>query len=119
MSITLFDKYGGFKTFGMVVSCFYQKVLDSEQLAPYFENVNMEKLISHQTNFLSKALGGPDKYKGLDLKSSHARLNITENAFNETVELLEEALEEGGVEKPDISTIISLVASLKDQIVSV
>ena len=52
MNTTLYDKYGGFETFSTVVRNFYQKILDSEELAPYFDNVNMEKLMSHQTNFI-------------------------------------------------------------------
>jgi len=118
MAETLFDKYGGFDTFTQVVTRFYQKVLDNEQLQGYFAATNMERLISHQTNFLSKVLGGPDRYQGLDLKAAHASLKITVADFNEVAELLEEALDEGGVEQADIVTIISAVAGLQDQIVS-
>ena len=46
MAETLFDKYGGFTTFSTVVSNFYQKILDSEQLAGYFDGVNMERLMA-------------------------------------------------------------------------
>ncbi|MEE8058896.1 MAG: group 1 truncated hemoglobin [Pseudomonadales bacterium] len=115
---TLFDKYGGFTTFSALVTNFYQKVLDSDQLAPYFEGVDMDSLMTHQTNFLAKALGGPDKYDGRDLVKAHARFNISLLNFQEVVELLEESLEEGGVESEDINTIISLVNNLQSQIVN-
>jgi len=118
MSETLFDKYGGFDTFSAVVTNFYQKVLDSDQIKHYFEGVNMEGLISHQTNFLAKVLGGPDKYEGRDLKAVHAKFKITVEDFTEVAELLEESLDEAGVEEADIATIISVVASIKDDIVS-
>ena len=118
MSETLYDKYGGIETFSAVVRNFYQKVLDSADLAPYFDNVNMEKLMSHQTNFISTALGGPDNYKGLDLKKVHAPYKITVPHFQEVAELLDESLDEAGVEQSDITTIITLVSSLMDQIVS-
>jgi len=118
MGSNLYDKYGGFETFSTVVSNFYQKILDSEELAPYFDNVNMERLMSHQTNFISTALGGPDNYTGIDLKRAHAPYKITIPHFQEVAELLEESLDEAGVEQDDISTIISLVTSLMDQIVS-
>jgi len=118
MSETLYDKYGGFDTFSTVVSNFYQKILDSEELAPYFDNVNMEKLMSHQTSFISTALGGPEKYTGLDLRKAHAPFDITIPHFQEVVELLEESLDEAGVEEKDITSIISIVENLMDQIVS-
>jgi len=116
--ISLYDKYGGFDTFSAVVGNFYQKILDSEQLAPYFERVDMDKLMSHQTQFISTALGGPEKYSNLDLKTVHAPYKITVPHFNEVVELLEESLDEANVEPDDITSIISLVSKLMDQIAS-
>ena len=118
MPETLFDKYGGFATFSAVVSNFYQKILDSNELAPYFEGVNMERLMNHQTNFIAKALGGPDKYEGRDLKKVHAKMKITQPHFSEVAELLAEALEEAGVTSEDVGTVIEVVGSLQDQIVS-
>jgi len=117
-SETLYDKYGGFDTFSAVVSNFYQKILDSEDLAHYFDNVNMERLMSHQTNFISTALGGPERSNSVDLKKAHAPYKITIPHFMEVAELLEESLEEADVESNDIATIIALVASLMDQIVA-
>lgn len=114
--ISLYDKYGGFDTFSMVVGNFYQKILDSEELSPYFVKVNMERLMSHQTQFISTALGGPDKYASIDLRAVHAPYKITVPHFNEVVELLEEALDEASVEPDDISSIITLISGLMDQI---
>jgi len=119
MPSTLFNKYGGLETFSAIVSNFYKKVLDSEQLEHYFRDINIDRLISHQTHFLAKALGGPDKYDGKDLAIVHANMNISAEDFDEVVELLEEALEEAGVETADISNILSLIAGLKAQIVTV
>jgi len=112
--ISLYDKYGGFDTFSMVVGNFYQKILDSEELSPYFETVNMEKLMSHQTQFIATALGGPNKYASVDLKAVHAPYKITVPHFTEVVELLDEA----SVEQEDIASIIALVSELMDQIAS-
>jgi len=118
MADTLFDKYGGFSTFSLVVSSFYKKVLDNDELESYFEGVDMERLMSHQTNFIAKVLGGPNQYEGRDLKAVHARFNISLPHFQEVAELLEEALDEAGVDGEDTKTIISVVASLQNQIVS-
>lgn len=118
MAESLFEKYGGFDTFTQVVSNFYQKVLDSEELEHYFRGVNMDSLMAHQTNFIAKALGGPDAYEGRDLRQAHINLDITIPHFQEVAELLEESLEEVGVESDDVVSIIQLVGSLQDQIVT-
>ncbi len=118
MTETLFDKYGGFDTFRIAVTSFYQKVLASEHLKPYFKGINMEALISHQIGFISKILGGPDQYEGRDLKTAHAKLNITVPDFDEIAGLLKEALSEAGLEEADVETVILAVASLQGEIVS-
>jgi len=119
MADTLFDKYGGFDTFSTIVSNFYKKILDSEQVEHYFRDIDLDRLMSHQTNFLAKALGGPDKYAGKDLALAHANMNISSEDFNEVAELLEEALEESGVKEEDIATILAVIGSFKAQIVTV
>ncbi|MCJ8314065.1 MAG: group 1 truncated hemoglobin [Saccharospirillaceae bacterium] len=118
MAETLFDKYGGFETFNTLVINFYRKVLDDPNLEKYFSQVNMEKLIDHQTHFISKLLGGPDRYKGKDLKQAHKGMNITTPDFIEVAELLEETLEDANVEAEDIKTIIEVFASFQHQIVN-
>lgn len=116
---TLFDKYGGFRTFQRITREFYVKVLDSEQLKHHFAGARMESVIDHQARFLSRLLGGPtDKYANVDLVAVHANLVIQEEEYAEITELLAEALEDASIEEEDIETIISTVRSLKQQIVS-
>ena len=49
--MSLFEKYGGFATVSTIVRQFYKDVLTSPNLKSYFEDVNMEVLIDHQTKF--------------------------------------------------------------------
>jgi hemoglobin len=48
---TLYDKYGGFASVNKLVQAFYGKISESENLAPYFEGVDTQKLMDHQTKF--------------------------------------------------------------------
>ena len=52
-TISLFDKYGGVPTITEVVRAFYKKVLGHPDFKQYFENIDMEKLIMHQIEFIS------------------------------------------------------------------
>ncbi len=117
MSDTLFDKYGGFSTVGNVVHSFYEKIMDEESLESYFWDIDMARLIKHQTDFLCQVLGGPASYSGRSLKDAHRSLNIIEVDFMTVAEILEETLEEAGVEDDDVTTIMEIVASTKDDIV--
>lgn len=116
---SLYDKYGGLITITQLVRLFYQKLLDSPLVAHYFENINLNKLMEHQTNFIIRLLGGPDVYSGRDLKAAHANLGITEADLTEVVELLDEALVEMEVEPDDITAILDVIGQHKDQIVGV
>ncbi|HIE74949.1 MAG TPA: hypothetical protein EYP93_01785 [Gammaproteobacteria bacterium] len=59
---TLFEKYGGFSTIRQVVQSFYNEVLDHEVLSPYFDGVDMARLIDHQSRFFASAMSGPSSF---------------------------------------------------------
>ena len=117
MQGSLFDKYGGFTTLTKLVHEFYRKVLERPQLKAYFEGVSIEKIMEHQVNFLGLALGGPNEYQGRDLKESHAHLNIGTDDFFLVVALLEETLDEFGVEEEDINSILDIVRDTAHEII--
>ncbi len=118
MSETLYDKYGGFAGISTVVHLFYDKIKRSEQLSSYFEDVDMARLIDHQTQFLCGVLGGPATYTGRSLEAAHRSLSVTAEAFAEVARLLGEALEEAGVEQEDIDTILGVVGSHAEAVVA-
>ena len=115
---TLYDKYGGFATVSKLVQAFYEKVAESEELEPYFEGIDMQQLMDHQSKFFSDILGGPVKYTGSELKVVHAAMGITPEAFAEVADLLEETLEDMEIEDDDIETIMDIVAGVKSDIIS-
>ena len=57
--INLFDKYGGVPTIKLILKAFYREVLRKPYFKKFFVNVNMEKLILHQVEFISFAMGKP------------------------------------------------------------
>jgi hemoglobin len=115
---TLYDKYGGFATVNKLVQALYVKIAESKILAPYFEGIDMQKLMDHQTKFFSGILGGPVEYTGRELKGVHAKMGITEDAFSEVAELLEETLEDMNIEDADVETIMEIVGGVKSDIVT-
>ena len=114
---SLYNKYGGFEAVSKIVHGFYDKVLMSEILKPYFEGMNTQRLIDHQTRFFCDIMGGPIAFEGRTLAEVHRGKSITEDAFAEMAELLEETLEDHGVEDGDVNALMMIVEDLKDQIV--
>lgn len=105
MTQTIFERYGGFASVRKVVSAFYDRILDSESLAPYFENTNMRVLIDHQTQFISTVMGGPGIMSDDVLRRVHAPLNITRAHFLRMAELLSETLEDFDYEDEDVQYV--------------
>ena len=62
MSRTVYEQLGGFVVVRKIVTEFYNNVLDNEELATFFSTTDMERLIDHQTKFISMLLGGPVSY---------------------------------------------------------
>ena len=115
---TLFDKYGGLTTFHKITAMFYQKLLDSPQVSHFFIGIDIKLLTEHQVNFLASALGGPNIYEGRDIKKAHSHLKISQAHFDEVIMVLEETLEEEGVEPKDITTIVNTMIPFKNDIVN-
>ena len=114
---SLYDKYGGFSTVSEILHDFYDRVLETESLAPFFANTDMDRLVSHQTAFFCKILGGPDNYKGRSLKGAHRGMGITHQTFDDVARILIEVLEDAGVEGQDIETIGGVLESVRNDIV--
>jgi hemoglobin len=107
MAGTMFERYGGFAAVSKVVMSFYDKVFDSDILAPYFEDVDMRRQIDHQTKFVSSVMGGPASYTNEALQRVHAHLDIDRVAFREMIMLFKEALEDMEFEDDDVRTVIA------------
>lgn len=118
MSTSLFEHYGGFAKISRVVSDFYERMLDSPNLASYFKDTNMRRLVDHQTKFIASLMGGPAEFSNEALERSHARLNIDQASFDEMLGLLAETLEDFDFEDSDIKTLMSEMKSRSKYIIT-
>lgn len=108
MTVTgsMFERYGGFARVSKVVMAFYDSVLDSDRLWAYFENVDMRRLIDHQTKFIASTMGGPVAFTDERLREVHAHLGIDRGDFDEMTRILAATLEEFGFAPDDVATVI-------------
>ena len=118
MRSSIFERYGGFAKVSRVVMSFYDKVLDSPDVSPFFAGTDMKRLIDHQTKFIAYLMGGPASYSNEQLERVHARLGITEAIFYETMDLLQETLEDYDFEDEDIEAVTDEMVSRKNYIIT-
>lgn len=114
---TLFEKYGGFGRINHIVIDFYDTLLDSDELGPYFDNVEMAALIDHQTKFVSYLLGGPASFSNGHLKNVHRHLNITPDHFELMKATLSATLLKHGFESVDVATVEGEIEARREFIV--
>jgi hemoglobin len=80
--------------------------------------VDLPRLKSHVRAFLAAALGGPELFRGRDLRSGHASLGITTADWDLTVDHLVATLQALAVPADLICEVADRVLPLKDQIVT-
>jgi hemoglobin len=115
---SLFDRVGGFGTLSKIVLSFYDRVLDDDVLAPYFADVDMRRLIDHQTKFVAFLMGGPASYTDEHLRLAHARLGIDSAAFDRMTALMRETLEDFRMADRDVDSVIGQMRVRRDLIVA-
>ncbi len=118
MSETLYDRLGGEDAIAAVVDRFYERVIADEQVAHYFDDVDMQKQRAHQAQFISAVAGGPVDYSGEDMEAAHDDLGITKPDFDAIVAHLEASLEEFDVPADDRTAVLDAVGQYEDDIVT-
>lgn len=118
MNGSLFERMGGFARVRLIVSELYERILDSERLARYFENIEMRRQIDHQTKFISSIMGGPASFTNEQIARAHARLDVEPEDFEEIRALIRETLEDFGVEATDVARVDAHVIAMRDHIVA-
>ncbi|ADJ13443.1 group I truncated hemoglobin [Halalkalicoccus jeotgali] len=114
---TLYDRLGGEDSIEAVVDQFYGYVMDDELVNSYFEDVDMQRQIAHQTQFISSVTGGPVQYTGEDMRAAHEGMGITPEEFDAIAKHLNTALKDFDVPADDREAVMTEIASYQDDIV--
>ncbi|MGI9350928.1 MAG: group I truncated hemoglobin [Rhizobiaceae bacterium] len=103
----LFEKYGGFSQISKVVMSFYDTLLDSDEIGPFFDDIDMSKMVDHQTKFIASLLGGPAAYSDNQLRQLHSHLDIKDSHFDELKVVLKSTLADHGIEPQDVEAVLA------------
>ncbi|MEM0949337.1 MAG: group 1 truncated hemoglobin [Pseudomonadota bacterium] len=107
MQKTLYEKYGGFSTVSRIVMSLYDRLLDDDDVGPFFDDVDMPRLIDHQTKFVSYLMGGPASFSDSQIAAAHRHLTIYDAHFDRLKELVTETLNDFGVEASDVEVVLN------------
>ena len=107
MEKTLFDKYGGFSTISKIVLTFYDRMIEDDDVGPFFDDIDLSKLIDHQTKFISSLMGGPAEFSDDHIELAHKHLVIENYHFDRLKEIVAQTLTDFDVETDDIEIILA------------
>lgn len=107
MSDTIYDKYGGFSHVSRIVLDFYDRVLEDDDLGPYFEAIDMGRMVDHQTKFMASLLGGPAAYTDEQLRLKHRHLGICAHDFDVLKDILGDTLADHGMAAEDVAHVLA------------
>jgi hemoglobin len=113
----LFEQLGGVDGVAQLVELFYQRVIQDQELAPFFAKVDMDRLRKMQYEFIVSALGGPVHYSGTELREAHAGRGITNQHFAKFVGHLADAMEHQGISHHLVDAMLGRLATYRDKIV--
>jgi hemoglobin len=110
-------RLGGSQAFEALVEELDRRLLQDVQLRSYFDGVSLERLQGHQRSFLAMAFGGPPGYLGRTIQAAHARLDVTDEAFDRVMDHLIAALVDLGVSRELIREVAWTLLPLRHDIV--
>jgi truncated hemoglobin YjbI len=120
--IPLYHRVGGDAAMEVAVDLFYRKVLEDDFVSKFFDGVDMDYLRLKQKNFLNMAFGGPCQFSGLDLRKTHKRLveemGLTDAHFDRVLQLFKETLEELNISDKELSGMLEILGSARDDVLS-
>lgn len=117
MQETIWNRYGGYSFVAQTVRDFYDRLLVSKALAPYFDGMNMEGLIEHQIQTVGAVMGGPYDLDVEALRRAHRHLRVQQTHFDELAVILDQTLDSHGLSANDKAVLLDAVDSVRSVIV--
>ncbi len=115
---SLYDRLGGQPAITAVVDEFVNRTTADVRIKDRFFNTDAANLKKLLVEFVCMASGGPCKYTGRDMESSHGGMEVVEEEWNALVENLIGALDKFKVPEKEKGELLGAVGPLKPQIVA-
>jgi hemoglobin len=114
---TLYESMGGEPALRAALDRFADLVVADDRINFTFAEANMAKFKQLLFEQLCNVSGGPCKYTGRDMRTSHAKLNINNAQFNALAEDLYISLGQAGVPYRLQNKLMALLAPMQHEIV--
>jgi hemoglobin len=90
--MSLYDQLGGKPGIRRLVADFYARISSDPGLERWFADADHVRYRTHLRAYFAVSLGGPEEYRGGDLRMVHGGMGITRAAFDTVIDHLAAAL---------------------------
>ena len=97
---------------------FMTRLLADPRTGPHFQPANQQRIKEQLVEQLCALGGGPCVYKGADMKSSHANLDIKKSDFHALVEVLQVSMDAKGIPFRKQNEMLALLAPMNRDIIT-
>jgi hemoglobin len=97
---------------------FMVRLLADPRTGPHFQPSNQQRVKEQLVDQLCSLSGGPCVYKGADMKSSHANLDIKKSDFHALVEVLQASMDAKGIPFRKQGEMLALLAPMHRDIIT-
>jgi hemoglobin len=98
---------------------FMVRLLADPRTGPHFKPANQQRVKEQLVDQLCVLAGGPCVYKGADMKSAHANLDIKKSDFNALVEVLQQSMDAKGIPFRTQNQMLALLAPMHRDTITV
>ena len=117
--VTLYKRLGEKAAIQKVIDEFLPIVAADTRINKFFATTDLKRLNTLLVEQVANATGGPEKYTGRDMKTSHAGLKIGMTDFNALVEDLGKAMTKLNVPAKEQGELVAILGPLQKDIVTV
>lgn len=116
MTESLYQRLGGAERIAAVVDDALDRHAVNPLLAPRFRGKDLPRLKVLGTQFFCSGSGGPQKYEGRDMRTTHAGMNANEQELIAAIDDFVAALQAQGVGQTEVNEVVAILYSFKGDV---
>jgi hemoglobin len=110
---TLYARLGSWDGIHQIVKDTIANHERNPAIAHYFNEVDKDKLAGHVTAFFAAGTGGPNKYEGRDMTTTHATMGLSNDDFDKAVADVLLALDQNDIGEAEKTEVAAILESLR------
>lgn len=122
MENTLYTKLGGAKKIKQMVDDIVEAHLDNTiigaRFRPYLERPEyVDQVKQHMCDLLGMGSGGPEKYTGRDMETTHKGMNISEEEFVAALDDILMVMDHHNIGKQEKNEVLGMLYEMKNEVI--